>query len=126
MKNTFFILIAIVSLLACNFSRENGTVSFIPGTYIRYSQHEYGTEHDTLFITLQNESPKQYVITRRWKYEQVLNGQALEPKYERRITTALYDNEKGLLQESETGKTYAFNPSQNSLHAGKNSYQKIN
>jgi hypothetical protein len=125
MKNALVMLSSLFFLVGCKFSGGGSITSFIPGTYIRFSEHEYGREYDTLAIALQNGTAKEYAITRRWRYERVLDGQKVEPKYEIKTTTALFDKGRNLLREIETGESYSFNPGKNVLYAGKNAYQKI-
>ena len=62
MKTVLFIQVAVILLLsACSSHSESDVVKeFIPGTYIRSSQHEYGTETDTVVISLQNKSGDEY------------------------------------------------------------------
>jgi hypothetical protein len=125
MKFTLTMLSSLLCFVGCTFSGSNHVASFIPGTYIRFSEHEYGKEFDTLAISLQNETAKEYKLTRRWRYERVLDGQKIEPKYEIRTTTALFDDKGNLLTETETGESYSFDPKRSVLYAGGNAYQKI-
>ena len=83
MKKLAFILMISLLLQACGpFNTDNELSQSLPGTYIRISQNEFGTEHDTLVIVLQNPSSDEYKLIRHWKYERQVDGQKLEPKYE--------------------------------------------
>ena len=123
MKHITCILIVLVTMFSCNYPDK--VKSFIPGTYIRFGHHEYGTEYDTLNVALQNEASNEYRVTRNWKYERVLDGVNVEPEYKRQVTTCIYDLRKKLLRESETGLTYSFDPKHDILFAGSTEYKKI-
>lgn len=106
-------------------SGKKEVLDFIPGTYIRFSQHEFGTEYDTLVISLQNSSASEYKILRKWKYERVLDGQPIEPEYKRVITAAIYSTENKFLRETETGDTYSFDTKEKLLFNGPIKYKKL-
>ena len=55
----------------------------IPGTYIRFSEHEFGREYDTMLIESQNKPAHQFRIIRKWKYERRLDGAAIGPEYKK-------------------------------------------
>jgi hypothetical protein len=112
-----------ILICACSELKKDSVKGFIPGTYIRFSQHEYGTEYDTLVITLQNEGASEYRIMRKWKYERILDGQPVEPEYKRISTSAIYDGK--LLQETETGDTYSFDVRDKCLFNGTVKYNKL-
>jgi len=97
----------------------------IPGTYIRFGQQEYGTEWDTLVISVQNPSANEYKIQRAWKYARVLDGKAIEPEYKKRSTSAVYDGKAKVLNERETGNSYSFKPDENAVFAGTTKYLKL-
>ena len=98
---------------------------FIPGTYIRFGQQEYGTEWDTLVISVQNASANEYKIQRAWKYARVLDGKAIEPEYKNKSTSAIYDSKAKVLNEKETGNSYSFKPDENAVFAGTTKYLKL-
>ncbi len=127
MKVLVFISIsAWVALVGCNNSEREAIREAIPGTYIRSSVHEFGTEHDTLIISLQNTTTTVYKIVRRWKYERILDGQAIEPEYKITTTTAIFDVETAILHDMQTGNVYAFDANQNTMLVGSTKYQKHN
>ena len=125
MKTILFAHIIIMMVLfGCGLIKTRDEVQeFIPGTYIRFSKHEFGTEYDTLVITLQNED--EYRILRKWKYERVLDGERIEPEYKRTITSGVYNSTHKLLQETETGDIYSFDIKQKILFNGPVKYQKL-
>lgn len=97
----------------------------IPGTYIRFEKQEYGTQWDTLVISVQNASANEYRIQRAWKYARVLDAKALEPEYKNRSTSGTYDSGTKLLNEKETGNSYSFKPDENAVFAGTTKYLKL-
>ena len=125
MKNILVMLSSLVVFAACKSSVAESVRTFIPGTYIRFSEHEFGKVYDTLAITLQNELANEYRIVRRWRYERVLDGRKIEPEYKIRTTTALFDENRKLLTESESQLIYTFDPAKDVMYAGKNAYHKI-
>jgi hypothetical protein len=112
-------LIMLVAISACRESKLDPIPGFIPGTYIRYTEHEFGHEFDTLVIHRHSDL---YTIERRWKYERILDGQPIEPEYKRTITTGIWN--KGILAEQQTGTYYSFDPKQNCLFSGETRYIK--
>lgn len=123
-----FLLHMIVLFLICScgsFSARDEVKEFIPGTYIRFSQHEFGTEHDTLVITLQNSTAHEYKILRKWKYERVLDGSVIEPEYKRVTTSGIYSTKSKVLQETETGDLFSFEIKGKLLFNGTTKYQKL-
>ena len=52
----FSIVISFLSLLACSSSKTDEVESFIPGTYVRFSDHEMRKEYDTLSIDVLSEA----------------------------------------------------------------------
>jgi hypothetical protein len=128
MKPLLFIHLLALLLIAwsCQLKKgKDGFVNFIPGTYIRFSQHEFGTEYDTLVISLQNSSTNEFKIIRKWKYERVLDGQPIEPEYKWVITAAIYSTENKFLRETETGDIYSFDTKEKLLFNGPIKYKKL-
>lgn len=126
MKILLLFHISLMLFYSCTLvTSKNELEAFIPGAYIRLSVHEYGTEYDTLVITLQNQSAHEYKILRKWKYERVIDGVPIEPEYKRLVTTGIYNYSRKLLQENETGDLLTFDVSQNLLFAGSVQYKKI-
>jgi len=127
MKALFFISISILLFLAgCSNSYENDAIrEFIPGTYIRFSKHEFGTEYDTLIISMQNKSVDEFKIIRKWEYKRILDGNVIEPEYKTHITSANYDESSKLLKEAASGESYSFDTQQNVLFVSSTKYQKL-
>jgi len=119
-------LFAVLVATGCDLLHSaDATKVFIPGTYIRFSHHEFGTEYDTLVITLQNESANEYKIMRKWKYERILDGTAIAPEYKRVVTSGIFHSKDNLLQESQTGDLYTFDVKGKLLFKGSTKYQKL-
>jgi hypothetical protein len=96
----------------------------LEGVYIRYAEHEFGKEWDTLVINKTGASPDGYQVARRWKYERVLDRKILTPEYKRMKTSIHFLDEEGLFVEEESGIRYSFNNSRNELIAGTTIYKK--
>lgn len=112
-------------LESCSYAEGDAIKEFIPGTYIRIAQTEFGKAYDTLVITLQNKSANEYKIQRRWKYDRVLDGKPIEPEYKITETSGLYDSEKKLLQETETLEFFSFDTKSKLMFNGANKFNKI-
>jgi hypothetical protein len=119
----FFSVIFI--LAACSSPESVAIKEFIPGTYIRSAQTEFGKAYDTLIITLQNKSANEYKIQRRWKYDRLLDGKPIEPEYKVTETSGLYDAENKILQETETLEFFTFDTEKKLLFNGTNKFTKI-
>jgi hypothetical protein len=114
-------LIALL-IIACNGTTKDDVKTFIAGTYTRFSEHEFGTEYDTLVIS---DLSGQFQIQRKWRYERVLDGVMQDPEYKQETTTATYDNKDRLLHENETGNTISFDKKENILLIGSTKYKKL-
>lgn len=125
MKSLFIFLLVAFILNACSSNENNAIKEFIPGTYIRSAEHEFGAEHDTVIISLQNNAANEYKLVRKWKYERVLDGKRLEPEYKNTSTSAIFNTDSKLLQETETADTYSFAPAQKAMFAGTTKYVKL-
>jgi len=126
MKSLFFVTISVLFLLAgCSSSESDAIKEFIPGTYIRSSQNEFGKAYDTLVISLQNKSASEYQILRKWRYDRVLDGKPIEPGYKQGKSSGLYNPEKNVLQETETLELFTFDIERKLLFNGTNQFNKI-
>jgi hypothetical protein len=120
------IFIAVLFLLsACSNTESDAIKNFIPGTYTRSAEHEFGAEHDTVIISLQNSAANEFKLVRKWKYERVLDGKRLEPEYKNTSTSAIFNTDSKLLQETETADTYSFDSKQKAMFAGTTKYVKL-
>ena len=126
MKHQFRYLMILLLSWSCNELKPGPIEDFIPGTYIRFSKHEFGTEYDTLVITMQNASVKEYTILRKWKYERMLDGSVVEPEYKRLTTSGIYNAKQKLLEEKGSGDVFSFDVKGKSLFNGPTTYRKLN
>ena len=114
------ILISFIGfLMACNGSDKS---NLFPGTYVRSSEHEFGKEYDTIIISALHD---EFKVTRRWRYERVLDGVVQEPVYKVKVTTAYYDVKFRLLHENETGNRFSIDKGEGILFVGATKYKKI-
>lgn len=97
----------------------------LDGVYIRYADHQYGKEWDTLALRKTDASASRYLITRRWNYVRILDGKVLAPEYKKEATTANYLEYEALLVDEESGIYYSYNSRRKELMAGTTTYKKI-
>src|SRR5258705_6181013 len=109
MKTLLLAHVAVLLLCSCGLLKTKDEVEeFIQGVYIRCSQHEYGTEYDTIVISVQNRSANEYHIVRMWKYERVLDGIKIEPEYKLTEASGIYYSKNKILQDTEAGDILSF------------------
>lgn len=126
MKSLFFVPISVLLVLkGCSFPESDAIKEFIPGTYIRSSQNEFGKAYDTLEISLQNKSASQYQVFRKWRYDRVLDGKPIKPEYKQGKSSGIYNPEKNVLQETETLELFTFDVERKLLFNGTNQFTKI-
>ena len=113
------VILFIGLLIACNGADKS---NFFTGTYVRTSAHEFGKEYDTIIISALHD---EFKITRRWKYERILDGIWQEPVYKVKVTTAYYDVKFRLLHENETGNRFSIDKGEGILFVGATKYKKI-
>ena len=118
-------LVALISMQmvvfgACKEVKLDPIADFIPGTYIRFSEHEFGKEYDTLVIADQSGL---YSIERRWKYERILDGQIFGPEYKKTVMTGVLNED--ILTEQQTGAHYSFDVSSKCLYSRDKRYYKL-
>ncbi|MFW2475495.1 MAG: hypothetical protein ACN4EP_01185 [Sediminibacterium sp.] len=118
-------VIASALIFSCGTIVKDEVQEFIPGTYVRQSEGEFGTSYDTLVIAMQNETAREYKIERRWKYDRVVDEKVLEPEYKITNATGIYDADKKLLQETQSLNIYTFDVKNKFLNKGTNQFTKI-
>lgn len=122
MKIILLIHICLVAAIyGCREFRPDPVQEFIPGTYIRFSHHEFGNEYDTLVITLQNNHAHTYQIIRKWKYERTKEA----PEYKRTVTAGIYYPHDKVMEDTDTGDLLSFDPRQRVLFTGSIKYKKL-
>lgn len=127
MKHLSLLTVTLSLLIAgCGTNNETGEImNFIPGTYVRQSDGEFGKSYDTLVISLQSKAASQYKIIRHWRYNRVLDGKQIEPEYKITETSAVFDASAKALQESETLELLTFDTKKKLLFNGPNQFIKI-
>lgn len=125
MKTVLLILSATLIISGCGTSGKDETMEFIPGTYVRTGQNEFGKEFDTLVISLQNPAAKEFRIQNRWHYIRQVEGEANVPEYKVKETSGIYSTETKLLEEAETLDHYSFDIKEKILYDGTNKFKKI-
>ena len=115
----------LLTVISCGRSEEDAIRNFMPGIYTRFTQHEYGTVHDTVVINLLNRNGEIYEVATKWRYARVLDGKPIEPEYKKQVYAAIYSEKNKVLQVIETGEIYSFDPDKKVLYASSTKYQKI-
>jgi len=106
-------------LIACN---GPGISIDFSGTYVRFTEHEFGREYDTIIIS---EFNGQYKVTRKWEYQRVLDGVVQEPEFKVEVTTAYYEKKFRVLHENETGNRISVDKVEGVLFIGPIKYKKL-
>lgn len=125
MKTVIIILSATLIISGCSTSSKDETMEFIPGTYVRAGQNEFGKEFDTLVISVQNPFAKEFNIQNRWHYIRQVEGEANVPEYKVKETSGIYNTETKLLEEAETLDHYTFDIKEKAVFDGTNKFKKI-
>lgn len=125
MKTVLLILSATLIISSCSTSSKDETMEFIPGTYVRTGQNEFGKEFDTLVISLQNQAVKEFKIQNRWHYIRQVEGEANVLEYKVKEMSGIYSTETKLLEEAETLDHYSFDIKEKILYDGNNKFKKI-
>jgi hypothetical protein len=105
--------------------------SFIPGTYIQYSQlhldeDSYTRIHDTIEIESSGKTGKEaYRIIRRYTTFKTVDGKALQPEHKTRRWTGTFWQNSQTLFVNESGKLISFYPEANSIMLGSVAYKKL-
>lgn len=125
MKTVLIILSATLIITACGTGGKDETMEFIPGTYVRAGQNEFGKEFDTLIISVQNLAAKEFKIQNRWHYIRQVEGEVNVPEYKMKERSGIYNVETKLLEEAETLDHYSFDVKEKVLFDGTNKFKKI-
>jgi len=122
MKWLFIIHLCLVAAIyGCREAKPVMIQEFIPGTYIRSSSHEFGSENDTVSISVLNASANEYTITRRWRYERT----ELPPTYQLTTSAGIYYPDEKVLQDLESGDLLSFDVKEECLFIGTTKYKKL-
>jgi hypothetical protein len=125
MKTVLLILSTTLITSGCGTSSKDEIMEFIPGTYIRAGQNEFGKEFDTLVISVQNLAAKEFKIQNRWHYIRQMEGEASVPEYKVKETSGIYNTETKLLEEAETLEHFSFDIKEKVAFDGTNKFKKI-
>lgn len=125
MKQILSILVTLVTILGCNLAKNDKIRSFMPGTYARYSDHEMRIEYDTLRIESIGEQGNNYRLIRSSRFQRKLDEKILPWEYTSEEWAGIYDESKGILNETKKGKVISFVPERNVLLVGTTEYKKI-
>ena len=113
-------------LQACESTKSDEIRAFIPGTYARFSDHEMRTEYDTLKIEVISETGNNYGLIRSSSFQRKLDGKEFPWEYTKEEWTAVYDENKRVLNETRKGKVISFVPEKSVLLVGTTEYKKLN
>ena len=125
MKKYLLISGILVLLQACESTKSDEIRSFIPGTYARFSDHEMRTEYDTLKIQVISETGNNYGLIRSSSFQRKLDGKDFPWEYTKEEWTAVYDENKRVLNETRKGKVISFVPEKSVLLVGTTEYKKL-
>lgn len=116
----WLIIISLVAAIyGCREFKPDPIQEFIPGTYIRFSTHEFGNEYDTIIIKRQ--TGNQYSIVRRLKYERT--GET--PEYKITVTAGIYKDENKMMEDMNSGDLLSFDKKQKTLFIAGTKYKKL-
>lgn len=125
MQKSFSIVISFLLLLACSPSKTDEVESFIPGNYVRFSDHEMRQEYDTLSIEVLSEAGNNYKLLRSSRFQRKMDGRSFPWEHSKEEGTAIYDPQRKVLNETTKGKLISFIPEKNILLVGTTVYKKI-
>ncbi len=126
MKKYLFVSGVLLLLLACESSKSDEIRIFIPGTYARFSDHEMRKEYDTIKIDVISETGNNYSLIRSSSFQRKLDGKEFPWEYTKEEWTAVYDENKRVLNETRKGKVISFVPEKSILLVGTTEYKKLN
>jgi hypothetical protein len=123
MKQLFLITGLAIILAACQ--NNNSTGDFIPGTYVNQAQSEFSVANDTLVITKAANTNYIYLIMRKTGYRRIGDGKLYPLKHQVKHLTGNWDPVKQVMQLMQNETTLIFQPDQNKLFIGSNTYWKL-
>ncbi len=126
MKNYLFVSGVLLLLLACESSENDEIRAFIPGTYVRFSEHKMRKEYDTIKIKVISEPGNNYSLIRTSSFQRKMDKKEFPWEYTKQVWTAAYDENKRVLNETRKGKVLSFVPEKDMLLVGTAEYKKIN
>ena len=125
MKKYLLISGILTLLLACESNKSDVIREFIPGIYARFSDHEMRKEYDTIKIDVISETGNNYSLKRSSSFQRKLDGKEFPWEYTKEEWTAVYDENKRVLNETRKGKVISFVPEKRILLVGTTEYKKL-
>jgi hypothetical protein len=126
MIKSLFVSSMLLLLIACESTTSDKIRAFIPGVYARFSDHEMRKEYDTIRISIISETGNNYGLKRSSSFKRKLDGKKYAWEYTKQEWTAVYDENKRVLNETRKGKVISFIPEKRMLLVGTTQYKKIN
>lgn len=120
MKYTMICMLFIIA--ACSNSKNESSLS---GTYVGFTENEYGKTDDTLFLTKANSGEGMYQITKHAGLIKIVDGKQLPKELNTETWTLEYNADKQTLFELKEGRTLIWNSGTQSLLLGSTQYKKI-
>lgn len=125
MKTIFFLLVVVFATASCKNNDGDLIKSFIPGTYIHFSDGEYSKSWDTLEITPYDEGRKTYLVNRRVGFQKIRKGRLQPKEHVKSRFVVVFHPTTYQLQNPSTGNLYTFLPETKSVLVGSALYNKI-
>jgi hypothetical protein len=123
MKQLLLLTGLAIILAACQ--NNNSVGDFIPGTYVNQAQSEFSVANDTLVITKAANTDYIYLITRKTGFRRIAEGKLSPLKHQVKHLTGNWDPVKQVMQLMQNETTLIFQPDQNKLFIGSNTYWKL-
>lgn len=123
MKQLFLLTGLAIVLAACQ--NYNSAGDFIPGTYVNQAQSEFSVANDTLVITKAANTDYIYLITRKTGYRRIGDRKLHPLKHQVKHLTGNWDPVKQVMQLMQNEITLIFQPDQNKLFIGSDTYWKL-
>ncbi len=120
MKYTIICMLFIIA--ACSNSKNESSLS---GTYVGFTENEYGKINDTLILTKANSGEGMYQITKHAGLIKIVDGKQLPKELNTETWTLEYNADKQTLFELKEGRTFIWNSGTQSLQSGSTTYKKI-
>ena len=115
----------LILLLACEPGKGDEIREFIPGTYARFSDHEMRKEYDTIRISMISGTGNNYSLIRSSSFQRKLDRKEFPWEFTKEEWTAVYDENKRVLNETGKGKLISFVPEKSILLVGTTEYKKL-
>jgi hypothetical protein len=119
--------IAFAVFASCSISGGTDAIkSFIPGTYVMWSDDEVSKVKDTLRISKLSAEGNSYIILRNTSYRRIINKKALPAEHKSVKWIGVYDNQQKVMRETSKGKVFTFIPEKDVVLVGTTAFKKIN